>query len=334
MNELAENLPTVAPQSAVVQALTAREAQEVQALVISAKRFPRDQRAAFDSIMQACARPSLAEEAEYAYPRGGETVCGPTIRLLEVCAQNWGNIKSGFKILSSTPESSEVEVFAWDLQTNAHESITIQVRHVRDSKAKGKLAVTDERDIYEVVANVAARRKRKCLEGLIPGDIVEAARQECAKTLGTMAEKKERVTAMIKAFQDEHRVTRDDIERRIGKRIEAMTTPEFIQLKKIFVSLRDRMSHVTDWFPQVLDPEKIKKTQENTADVPPHAGNQAVVDADRKVALQEFEAALADLEAKGWPAEEIERKLRKPIAEVRKGDTKALQFATDLIKDA
>lgn len=332
MNELADNLPTVAPQGAVVQALTAREAQEVQALVISAKRFPRDQRAAFDSIMQACARPSLAEEAEYAYPRGGETVCGPTIRLLEVCAQNWGNIKSGFKILSSTPESSEVEVFAWDLQTNAHESITIQVRHVRDSKSKGKVPVTDERDIYEVVANVAARRKRKCLEGLIPGDIVEAARQECAKTLGTMAQKKEKVLAMVKAFQVDFRVTPEDIERRIGKRIEAMTTPEFIQLKKIFVSLRDKMSQVTDWFPQVLDPEKIKKSQSD-AEVPPHAGNQAAVDAERKVALQEFNTALAFLEDKGWPIEEIEKKLRKPIAEVRKGDVKALQYATDLIKD-
>lgn len=91
MNDLAPQLPTTAPQTAASQAIVAREAQEVQASVIMAKKFPRDQQAAFNRILQACARPSLAEEAEYAYPRGGETITGPTIRLLEVCAQNWGN---------------------------------------------------------------------------------------------------------------------------------------------------------------------------------------------------------------------------------------------------
>jgi hypothetical protein len=331
MNELTTS-PAIRPQGAAATALATREAQEVQAAVFMAKTYPRDEKVAFEKIMAACANPLLAEEAEYAYQRGGVEVAGPSIRLLETCARYWGNCQAGIKVLSSGETSSEVESFCWDYESNFREAITFRVEHVRDTQ-NGPKPLTSERDIYEIVANMGARRKRKCLEIVIPSYIVQAARQECDKTLGGMAEKKERVLAMIKAFQDEFRVTREDIERRIGKRIEAMTTPEFVMLKKIFASLRAKMSQVSDWFPQVLDPEKIKKAQADGAEVPPHAGNQAAVDAERKVALQEFDAAVARLEDKGWPIEEIEKKLRKPIAEVRKGDVKALQFATDLIKD-
>jgi hypothetical protein len=47
----------------------AREAQEVQAMMIVAKRFPRDEKASIDRIMNACSRPSLAQTAVYQYAR-------------------------------------------------------------------------------------------------------------------------------------------------------------------------------------------------------------------------------------------------------------------------
>jgi hypothetical protein len=278
--------------------------------------------------MQACARPSLAEEAEYAYPRGGETITGPTIRLLEVCAQNWGNCHAGIKVLSSDEKSSEVEAFCWDFETNFRDSVTFRVGHTRDTK-KGPVPLTTERDIYEIVANMGARRKRKCLENVIPGDIVEAARQECNKTLGSMAEKKEKVVAMIKAFKDDFKVTGDDIERRLGKRIEAITTPEFIQLKKIYVSLRDKMSQVDDWFPQVLDPEKIKKVQadgskESHAIATPADKKRA--EAERKAALSIFKTAAADVAKQGGDPSTI---IGEPVEDVANWTTEEINVAAD-----
>lgn len=329
MNDMLDTLPTVAtkPQSAAGAALVAREAQEVQAMVISAKRFPRDQRAAFDRIMQACARPSLAEEAEYAYPKGGETITGPTIRLLEVCAQNWGNCHAGIKVLSADETSSEVEAFCWDFETNYRDTVTFRVSHIRDTK-KGPVPLTSERDIYEVVANMGARRKRRCLENVIPGDIVEAARQECNKTLGSMAEKKEKVVAMIKAFQDDFRVTRDDIERRIGKRIEAMTTPEFVQLKKIYVSLRDKMSQVADWFPQVLDPEKLKAAQNEAGPALETPSEKAATDADKRLAIDEFQKAVAGVRKVGGDPEKV---MGKRINDVLLGTAADIGAAADAL---
>ena len=80
---------------AVAAMSTTREAQEVQAAVFMAKRFPRDENFALARINQSCQRRGLAEKAIYTYPKGGQNVTGPSIRLAEAIAQAWGNIQSG-----------------------------------------------------------------------------------------------------------------------------------------------------------------------------------------------------------------------------------------------
>lgn len=72
----------------VAESSAQREAQEVQAMMVIAKRFPRDPVQAMDRILQACTRPTLAEGALYTYGRGGTDVTGPSIRLAETLAQN------------------------------------------------------------------------------------------------------------------------------------------------------------------------------------------------------------------------------------------------------
>lgn len=53
-----------------------RQAQEVQAAMVIAKKFPRDEVQSFNRIMRACQRKTLAEQAMYEYPRGGTKVTG------------------------------------------------------------------------------------------------------------------------------------------------------------------------------------------------------------------------------------------------------------------
>ena len=75
--------------------LSTREAQEVQAAVFMAKRFPRNENEALARILRACDRVGLATKAVYSYPKGGSKVSGPSVRLAEAMAQAWGNIQSG-----------------------------------------------------------------------------------------------------------------------------------------------------------------------------------------------------------------------------------------------
>src|SRR5574340_188946 len=173
--------------NAIADATTQREVAEVQGAIVLAKKFPRNQIEAMDRILNACQRPSLAEGALYSYARGGTDITGPSIRLAEVAAQQWGNMQFGIRELDQRAGESTVEAFAWDLETNTRQTKTFQVKHYRHTK-KGGYNLSDPRDIYELVANQGARRLRACILGIIPGDIVEMAVDECEKTMKAKAD--------------------------------------------------------------------------------------------------------------------------------------------------
>ena len=239
-----------APQTqamSTVQADSQRAVAEVQAALVIAKQFPRNPIEAYDRVMNACQRPGLAQSAVYSYARGGTSVTGPSIRLAEMLAQNWGNIQYGIRELSSENGESTVEAFAWDVETNTRQTKVFQVPHIRYTR-QGTKKLTDPRDIYELVANNGARRLRACILGVIPGDVVDAAVDQCEKTIHASADTSpEGVQKLIKAFE-QFGVSKDDIEGFIQRRVDAITPANVVSLRKIFTSLRDGMSSAKDWF--------------------------------------------------------------------------------------
>lgn len=242
------NQVTTEGQNALVQSGSQREIQEVQAAMVIAKKFPRDSMRAMERIINACTRPTLAQSALYSYPRGGQEVTGPSIRLAEAMAQEWGNIQFGIRELSAENGSSTVEAFAWDMETNTRQVKVFQVGHQRYSNNKGLVKLTDPRDIYEIIANQGARRLRACILGVIPGDVTEAAVQQCEVTQASTVEvTPETIKKLIEAF-DGYGVSQELIEKKIGRRADAINAPQILNLRKIYQSMKDGMSKPSDWF--------------------------------------------------------------------------------------
>ncbi|WP_335987144.1 hypothetical protein [Acinetobacter bereziniae] len=242
-------LPTAPQNSAVstVQSDVQRSVAEVQAALVIAKQFPRNPIEAYDRVMNACQRPGLAQSAVYSYARGGSSISGPSIRLAEMLAQNWGNIQYGIRELSSENGESTVEAFAWDVETNTRQTKVFQVPHKRYTR-NGSKKLEDPRDIYELVANNGARRLRACILGVIPGDVVDAAVDQCEKTIHASADTSpEGVQKLVVAFE-QFNVTKADIEGFIQRRVDAITPANVVSLRKIFTSLRDGISSPKDWF--------------------------------------------------------------------------------------
>lgn len=245
----------VARPTGLEQAVIQREVTEVQTMALMAKRFPRDPVVAMDRILQACARPTLAEAAVYEYAKGGSTVSGPSIRMAEAIAQNWGNILTGVDIIAGDERKSECIAYAWDMETGARDQKRFTVRHWRDTKSGG-YALKDERDIYELCANMGARRKRACILAVIPGDVVEAAVQQCEVTLKTKIEiTPDYIKSLGEAFE-KFGVTHAMIEKVIQRRLDTLTPALAMRLKKIYASLKDGMSKVDDWFDVEPDGEE------------------------------------------------------------------------------
>jgi len=247
-------LAPLAPEpSGMMQVAATRAAQEVQAAMVIAKKFPRDETVAFQRIIRACHRKSLAEEAVYAYPRGNTTVSGPSIRMAEVLALNWGNIHFGIHELERREGESSVLAFAWDLETNTRQSKVFTVPHERRVGKGSRFRVdqlTDPRDIYEMTANQGARRLRACILGVIPGDVVEAAVVECEKTMaGNNAEPLiDRARKMLVAFEG-FGVTKDQIEGRLGHKVEVLAEVELVGLRKVYAAIQDNFAAKEDFFP-------------------------------------------------------------------------------------
>ena len=226
-----------------------RAIAEVQASMAIAKRFPRDEFAAYTRIMNACKRPSLAENAAYAYPRGGTTVTGPSIRLAEVLANAWGNIDYGYREVGSGPGYTDVEAYAFDKESNSRSCRTFRVSHIRSTK-QGNKNLTDPRDVYELVANQASRRIRACILQIIPGDVTEEAMKACESTIkksGGDAPLVDRVRKMAAVFQ-EYGVTTEMLERRLGHKLDATIEQELVQLRRIYTSIKDGAAKREEFF--------------------------------------------------------------------------------------
>lgn len=257
VNPFTHNLPEHVNAGAV-SIESSRAVAEAQGKLLIAKRFPRDQFAAYQNAMNACKRPSLAEKAIYSYPKGGQTVSGPSIRLAEELARCWGNIDFGIKELSQKEGESEMQAYCWDTETNTISSQTFVVPHVIDTR-NGQKKLTTTRDIYENNANMAGRRLRSRILAVLPPDLVEDAVRECKKTLAGKNDQpiEDRVKKMVMAFQ-KFGVKPETIEKRLGRPINTMTAEDLSEFIGIFNSLKDGNSGIQDWFDMKTNADRAK----------------------------------------------------------------------------
>lgn len=270
--------------NAVAANMEARAVSEVKAQVIMARQFPRDTLYAMDQILNECKRPTLADAAVYTFPRGKETVSGPSIRLAEVLARNWGNVNFGQEVLERGVDKrgvgfSLVRAFAWDLQTNMYVSRQFEVKHFRSTKTGG-YKLTDDRDIYELEANMAARRLRACILQVIPGDVTAAAVNACRQTASSglnemMKDEKQRAALIAKMLRiyEKLGVTQADLEEYLKARVDDWSADEMLRLKELKNGLDDGAILLGDIFPhlagndknQVISKEQVTQLMEAAA---------------------------------------------------------------------
>lgn len=246
VNGMMANMDNINQGTVAIEA--SRAIAEAQGKLVIAKRFPRDEVAAYAKAMQACQRPAMAAKAFYSFPRGGQAVEGPTIRFAEELARCWGNIDYGIKELSQDDGKSEMQAYAWDLETNAQSVQNFTNPHQRE-QGKKMVTLTSQRDIYENNANMATRRLRSRILAILPAWFVEDAIAECKKTLAGKNDMPliDRVKNMVVQFA-KLGVSQSQIERRLKKKIDNMNADDFTQFIGIFNAIKQGESKIADWF--------------------------------------------------------------------------------------
>lgn len=239
-----------------------KEIAEVQAKMILARNFPRDVGYCKELILMECQNRELAEKAIYEFPRGDSVVRGASIRLVECVARYWGNLVSGVKELGTVGNKSTVKAYCWDLQTNFYDEKVFEVEYIRHTR-KGSYELTDSRDCYEMMANLAARRKRACMQAVIPQFIIDEAMEACRQTLeksinaeSSIEETKAKMLVAFRSLASCDWVTEEHLSAVCGKGYEFLNAKDIVKLRNLYNAIKDGFVKPDAAFGRETDPEK------------------------------------------------------------------------------
>lgn len=239
-----------------------RAVAEVYAAIMVARQVPRNVQAAINAMTTACGTTELADRAFFSFPRGGSTIAGASVYLARELARCWGNIQYGVSELRRDDEhgQSEMQAFAWDLESNARAATIFIVPHKRDKKS-GPEKLTDMRDIYENNANAGARRVRECIFSVLPSWFVEQGKARCTRTLQDGGGKPlaQQVAECLAAFHPLG-VTEADLARKVDRPAADWTPLELGQLRVLYGSLsRNEVTREEAFPPAVVSGAEIRQ---------------------------------------------------------------------------
>lgn len=255
--------PVKAPTGVLATIASNKAVAETLASIYIAKQFPRNEDLCLSDTVRAASRPRLAEAAMYSYPRGGQTVEGPSIRLAEALLGIWGNSEAGWVELDRKfdPKGANGQgcnvsnccAYCIDKERNTRREIVFEVPHARFTK-KGATALVDARDVYELCANMASRRIRACILQVLPSWIVDEALEAVsvasnasANAIKSAADVKSKVSSMAIKFAAVG-VSTDMLEHYLGHKLGDCVRTELVQLGKIYTALKDGHTRVSDVF--------------------------------------------------------------------------------------
>lgn len=186
---------------------------EIDTQVATARQYPRSIKSAINNILTlATLDEETATECIYALKRGGKPIRGPSIRLADIIASQWGNCRDGAQVITIDRVNKIItsEGVYHDLETNRGTRATVQ-RRISDKH--GRLFSDDMIAVTGNAANSIARRNailagvpkaiwRKAVEAcerIIRGDAVTLVerRGEALKALAHFNFSEEQIFAFL-----------------------------------------------------------------------------------------------------------------------------------------
>ena len=163
---------------------------EIDQQIATAHKYPRSiKRFLEETRSMALIDEETAESCFYKIPRGGKNIEGPSIRLMEIAASAWGNIRYGSRTIGEDSEFVTSQGVAHDLERNVAVSIEVKRR------ITGKNGRRYDADMIGVTANAGGSiARRNALLGIIPrayiNNIFEEAKRVAVGTQQTLADKR------------------------------------------------------------------------------------------------------------------------------------------------
>lgn len=156
-----DNSVTIISGSESLQAITN---SEIMQQIATAHQFPRNLSKCLNDVESlATSSADSAADCFYALQRGGKRIEGPSIRLAEIIATSWGNLRYGSRVVGNDGKTITAQGVCHDLEKNAFVSVEVRVR-ITDSRG-----ATYSEDMQTIVGNAAcAKAMRNAIFKVVP----------------------------------------------------------------------------------------------------------------------------------------------------------------------
>jgi hypothetical protein len=232
--------------------------QEIQGAMILAKKFPRNYDECWADLMKACERKSLAEQARYSYPRGGQTVSGPTVNIARVAGQIYKNVRWGLDVLRNDEDQMHIRGWAWDIENNIKVTADDVFKKLIYRKKDG-WKKPDERDLRELQNRRGAILVRNCLLQIVPKDLIEDALGQCAMTLKSSIKDPEGEKKRLILQFSKYGVTVEMVNKYLEH--DVWDNDDIVELTGIYNAIKDGASKREEYFE--LSGDKNGKSEDN-----------------------------------------------------------------------
>lgn len=219
---------------------------EIEAQVAVAHQYKRSIRKfRDDATAMATLTQAVAKSCIYALPRGGKTINGPSVRLAEILAASYGNIRVQTRVTDQ--DDRFVTVTATCLDTEKNYGVSIEVkRRITDKHGR----TYNEDMIAVTIAAASSIAYRNAVFRVIPNAFRDVIYQEAvAVSLGNAADFEATRDGWIGYFVDQ-RIPADRVFAALGvKGAEDMTVEHVATLVGIDNRLRDGSMTLAQAFP-------------------------------------------------------------------------------------
>lgn len=231
---------------------------EIDMQISTAKAFPRSIKTFLEKAESiATVSEEVAASCNYALPRGGKTLEGPTVRLAEIVCSSYGNIRSGARVIANDGKTITAQGICHDLETN--NCVTVEVKR----RITDKMGRTFNEDMQTVTGNAAcAIAFRNAVFKVIPSalisEIYDKTKEVARGTAETLPERRDKA---VKYFKDMGVTEKQILEVLELKKIEDIDLDKLSILRGMVTLLKNGESTVKELF----EPEHVKEDAKKAA---------------------------------------------------------------------
>lgn len=142
---------------------------EIDMQIATAHAFPRSLTRFIKEVMSmATINEDVAQSCAYALPRGGKTIEGPSVRLAEIVASSYGNLRTGARVIYNDGKVVTAQGIVHDLEKNILHTEEVQ-RRITDKNGK-----TYSEDMQVIAGRAAcAIAYRNAIFKVVPAALVQ-----------------------------------------------------------------------------------------------------------------------------------------------------------------